>query len=251
MKQIKDVIRVENAVGMRVREIFARFQLIALRRLERGDVSFITQQEIDQLRRVIAAGLAAADDLARKRVRRQLTRLSFLDDYFDMGGLFDAKAMNLVNDLALKINDDLRLFTADLIQQGLPTQSMKLLLQEKLDALGLSPRNSFSVENIVRTQAQIVYGAAKYEEEQQDYVQEILWGYKYVTVGDVRVRPEHARLEGVTLPKDDPFWQRYYPPNGWSCRCQAIPLFEKEKIKRPRGEIDIDPRFAAPPTALL
>lgn len=42
---------------------------------------------------------------------------------------------------------------------------------------------------------------------------------RYVTVGDDRVRPAHRLLEGVVRPVDDPFWNIYYPPNGWNCRC--------------------------------
>ena len=45
---------------------------------------------------------------------------------------------------------------------------------------------------------------------------------QYRTVGDNRVRPEHRDLDGVTLPPSDPFWQSYYPPNGWGCRCSAV-----------------------------
>lgn len=42
---------------------------------------------------------------------------------------------------------------------------------------------------------------------------------QYRTVGDSKVRKEHQRLNGTTLPPSDPFWQMFYPPNGWGCRC--------------------------------
>ena len=44
----------------------------------------------------------------------------------------------------------------------------------------------------------------------------------YETVGDSNVRPDHAALEGVCLPVDDPFWTIAYPPNGWNCRCRVL-----------------------------
>lgn len=47
------------------------------------------------------------------------------------------------------------------------------------------------------------------------------WEYK--TVGDDKVRPEHARLHGVILPWDDERWNKIWPPNGWKCRCYIVP----------------------------
>ncbi len=47
---------------------------------------------------------------------------------------------------------------------------------------------------------------------------------KYETVGDQRVRESHRRLDGVVKKIDDSFWKKYYPPNGWNCRCTVIQL---------------------------
>lgn len=44
---------------------------------------------------------------------------------------------------------------------------------------------------------------------------------RYSTVGDDRVRIAHKELEGVTKPIDDKFWDSWYPPNGWGCRCDV------------------------------
>jgi SPP1 gp7 family putative phage head morphogenesis protein len=46
----------------------------------------------------------------------------------------------------------------------------------------------------------------------------------YTTRMDDKVRPEHAALQGITLKVDDPFWNKYYPPNGWNCRCTVKQL---------------------------
>lgn len=45
---------------------------------------------------------------------------------------------------------------------------------------------------------------------------------KYKTQGDDRVREEHAKLNGIVKPVDDPFWDSYYPQNGWRCRCYVV-----------------------------
>lgn len=58
---------------------------------------------------------------------------------------------------------------------------------------------------------------------------------QYRTAGDSKVRPEHAELNGVTLPKSDSFWDEYYPPNGWNCRCTAVEVL---KSKYPQTDHD-------------
>ena len=45
------------------------------------------------------------------------------------------------------------------------------------------------------------------------------YNLQYRTVGDERVRSEHAALDNTTLPPSDEFWKFYLPPNGWNCRC--------------------------------
>lgn len=55
------------------------------------------------------------------------------------------------------------------------------------------------------------------------------YNLQYRTAGDERVREEHAALDGITLPPTDPFWTKYYPPNGWGCRCTATQV-RKDKF---------------------
>jgi SPP1 gp7 family putative phage head morphogenesis protein len=45
---------------------------------------------------------------------------------------------------------------------------------------------------------------------------------RYEAVMDMNTRPEHADLNGVVKPVDDPFWDTFMPPNGHGCRCEAV-----------------------------
>lgn len=49
---------------------------------------------------------------------------------------------------------------------------------------------------------------------------------QYRTVGDKRVRESHRLLHNVTLPITSRFWDSYFPPNGWNCRCTV------ERVRR-------------------
>jgi SPP1 gp7 family putative phage head morphogenesis protein len=49
---------------------------------------------------------------------------------------------------------------------------------------------------------------------------------EYVTVGDGLVRDTHKVLDGVIRPVTDSFWNTYYPPWSWNCRCDTKKLEE-------------------------
>jgi SPP1 gp7 family putative phage head morphogenesis protein len=80
----------------------------------------------------------------------------------------------------------------------------------------------------------------KYESEA-----EIFPVLQYVTVGDDRVRPSHAELDGLKRRVDDPIWREIWPQNGWGCRCTVIQLEEtnitsKRKMNRQTKDIKKD-----------
>ena len=78
-------------------------------------------------------------------------------------------------------------------------------------------RNYLRAEyNFVHNSAQM---AAKWEEFSQ-YGDR--YNLQYRTANDGKVRPEHAAMHGITLPMSDPFWEEFYPPNGWNCRCTVV-----------------------------
>jgi SPP1 gp7 family putative phage head morphogenesis protein len=57
----------------------------------------------------------------------------------------------------------------------------------------------------------------------------------YKTVKDKRVRDEHRNLDEITKPVDDPFWDKWYPPNGWHCRCYVIQTDAEPTKGTPEG----------------
>lgn len=61
--------------------------------------------------------------------------------------------------------------------------------------------------------------AARWKKFEQDGDRYYL---QYRTVGDKRVRRTHRMLHNITLPIESPFWDKYFPPNGWNCRCTVV-----------------------------
>ena len=60
------------------------------------------------------------------------------------------------------------------------------------------------------------------------------YNLQYRTQRDDKVRPEHAALDRVTLPPSDPFWEEFYPPNGWNCFAAGTPVLTD------RGWVPVD-----------
>lgn len=156
---------------------------------------------------------------------------------------YETRAFAILNDVTRKVEKDLRETTLMLFEEGAHQSEASTVLRERFDALGLTDTKDYQLKTIFRTQSQIAYGAGRWEADQDPDVQEILWGYEYSAVGDDRTREEHMKLDGTRLPKEHPFWQRYWPPNGWNCRCTAIPIFDEETVKPPPGDVSPDEGF--------
>ena len=81
-------------------------------------------------------------------------------------------------------------------------------------------------EFLLRTHGFQAYAVARHQ--QQMSVARDFPYWKYETVGDSRVRPGHAALDGKVLRADDPWWKTHYPPWDWGCRCIVVAIDEDD-----------------------
>lgn len=84
---------------------------------------------------------------------------------------------------------------------------------------GLTPRR---LKTIYQTNMQTAYMSGRYKALMENAVDRPFW--QYVAVMDSRTRPSHRSLNGRVFRYDDPFWQSFYPPNGFNCRCRVRSL---------------------------
>ena len=54
---------------------------------------------------------------------------------------------------------------------------------------------------------------------------------RYSAILDNHTRQSHAMMHGKVLPINDKFWDSFYPPNGFNCRCQAYAITESKAKK--------------------
>jgi len=86
--------------------------------------------------------------------------------------------------------------------------------------------NGAWLETEYNTAVSITQSAAGWVDIERD--KEDLPLLQYQTVGDERVRQSHRELDNIIRPVDDPFWDEFYPPNDWNCRCIVLQLEEGE-----------------------
>lgn len=138
---------------------------------------------------------------------------------------------------------------------GAKTYAMQLEIQSKMyDGDKLRPWNEFMQDalrinknynrNYLQAEWQTARQAAHHARnwEQYEADADLFPNLKYKTTGDNRVRKEHEALNGVVKPINDPFWDKYYPPNGWRCRCYVVQTAEKADEKTPE-DLSVKPEF--------
>lgn len=170
----------------------------------------------------------------QKRLQLPMETLRSLEREYDAYAVRVLRTASAANERALQRT------ILGIQQSGMHVRQGVQTLQKRFDQLGITPAKSYQLETIYRTQTQMAYAAGQHAVLQDPDIDEILWGFKYVTVGDQRVRPTHRAMEGTTLPKDDPFWKTNKPPNGWNCRCQAIPIYDEREPRYPPKMITVN-----------
>ncbi len=81
--------------------------------------------------------------------------------------------------------------------------------------------------------------AARWVEFEKDGIKFL----RYQTAGDKHVRTEHQLIDGTVKELKDDWWNTHYPPNGWSCRCEAVQAPEATKPSQNTPTISIPGMF--------
>ncbi|MDR1659789.1 MAG: minor capsid protein [Desulfovibrio sp.] len=115
----------------------------------------------------------------------------------------------------------------DALRQALENgETLKDFQARIADVIHSQGWQGWRVENIFRTNLQAAYMAGRWAKMEQ--VKKIRPYRQYFTVGDDRVRPSHAILNGMVYPADHEFWDVNQPPNGFRCRCGVRSLSARQ-----------------------
>ena len=168
-----------------------------------------------------------------------------LNDKYVMNSV-RAKATSIANLTCLTMTNDIYQSLLDSQKQGLSFNSWKKNIFENFkrkgwiagydkDYLIVDPMTGEffgtpkRLETIYRTNMQGAYSAQRYQQMRDNADNRPYW--QYDAVNDNKTRPSHLAMDGVVYKYDDPFWDTFYPPNGFNCRCSVI-AFSARDVKR-------------------
>jgi len=118
------------------------------------------------------------------------------------------------------------------LEEGNTLTEFRTRMNEFLETEGYEGVTPSQAENIFRTNTQTAYNVGHYEQMTDPDVLALRPYWQYRAVGDEATRPEHQAMDGRVVPADDPFWDVWYPPNGYKCRCTVSSLSERQVRER-------------------
>lgn len=169
-------------------------------------------------------------------------------DWEDVWRHAHAQAFTVAKLTRLDVLGDIHRALSDDLKNGGSFAAFKEKLQPLLQAKGwwgkreqvnrvtgeirtITDGTPWRLETIYETNMQSAYMAGRYAQMMQATRYAPWW--EYSAIMDSRTRPAHASLNGRVFRFDDPFWDTWYPPNGFRCRCRVIP---RTNVEQQRGD---------------
>ena len=129
---------------------------------------------------------------------------------------FNAKALTVAGvskaDLLAEIKDEI----IRSMETGDTIDDFRNAVDSFLERRGYTELAAYRVDTIYRTNMQAAYQAGRWRQMTSDAVLAARPYWRYVAVMDASTRPDHAAMHGRVFLSDDPFWDIWYPPNGFN-----------------------------------
>lgn len=138
------------------------------------------------------------------------------------------------------------------IEEGTTLESFREDYERIVAAAGWSHggQPGWHSQLVFRLHTMQAYSAGRWEQSERiaELNPQTQYFWRYVTIGDHRVRPQHREWHGIILAREHSFWSTHFPPNGFNCRCHAQLVTERDMRRRGWTVTpETDPRLQIPP----
>jgi len=100
------------------------------------------------------------------------------------------------------------------IEEGETLAGFQGRLADIMETKGWEGTTPWHTETVFRTNIQTSYSIGRHNQMVEQTDRFPYW--EYDAVGDAHTRPTHNALDGKVFPADHPFWDKWYPPNGYN-----------------------------------
>lgn len=125
------------------------------------------------------------------------------------------------------------------IRDGKSVGDFRQEARDLAERQGWSGASPYRLDFIYRENVNSAYQAGRYAQMTDPSVLKMRPFWQYLHFPQERYpRPAHLALDKKILPADDPFWQTWYPPNGYGCKCSVRTLSQRQAAGQPvtKGE---------------
>jgi SPP1 gp7 family putative phage head morphogenesis protein len=167
--------------------------------------------------------------------------------WMDVWGAEHVRAFTVARVTAMDLLEDIRAQVDKALAKGTSFRQFQKDFEALLDRRGWAGTDEFPpwrIATIFRTNLQSAYQAGRYKQMLEVAPRRPYWMYD--AVNDMRTRPSHAALDGKVYRFDHPFWDKFYPPNGFNCRCTVRTLSEADMERRGLKESTQPPEGVEP-----
>ena len=168
----------------------------------------------------------ALDYLRRKRLHPAFS-------YRDVWNAEHAHAFTVAKAMQMDVLGDIHAAVTDAIRDGQTFRDFQKRLAPILQAKGWWGKKTMidpatgevktvqlgsrrRLETIYRTNLSSAYAHGQWQRGQASSAHTHIL---YLNGPSANHREQHQAWHGTLLPKDDPFWNTHFPPNGWGCKC--------------------------------
>ena len=160
---------------------------------------------------------AAADLFSRKTTVTP-------DQFSELSKVNRARAFTVANVHRARTLQAARDVVHKAIAKGTPVRNVIKDLEALLGKEGIPKIARARLRSMFRQNAFTAYSVARRRTLEDPDVVKAFGYWQYLTVGNGNrgvnnVRDRHAELHGKVFARDDPFWNHFYPPWEWGCRC--------------------------------
>lgn len=175
------------------------------------------------------------------------------DEFYELADQARAKAYTIT----VGATEQIRQAIKDLLERaqsdGIGLKDFRDQAQEILQRAGIGMRNvngepmnpDWYWTTVYKTNLDTSYQAGRWQQMTDPEVVAARPYLRYVSALLPKSRPSHREKHGVVLPVDDPFWNKWMPPNGFNCYCTVTSVSE-DLLKRRGWRVTDSPSWVYP-----